>query len=454
MSLVSADKDAVLGKSGAAPGALAANDDRVESARELGPAEALTNQAHLFGALMAGGLMRISGPITPELVQRALDWLQDEHPILRAHIVRKGTRFLPKLPFVEPVTWFETRGTAPIPLHDVIDPDPRAGMLILQAELRKPIPVGPLPRIKAALVRASADADSADLIMCVDHTIADAQSAMMSMGQLMEFLGDPDGMRPPRGIHQPLPPSLDSVLAKKSDNRRPYEPMIRLPITRSPKSDIGTAVEMRSFSKTDTDAIKEQLKVHKATIHGLVTAAVLKGINEQFSLPQMTVLSSVDLRRYCRPVVATEIYGCYIDVLRTKHDIAQPLWDVARDVTFKLIATLARDHHSASALKAPTWEMLRAELWPLVSSGFRGDGLVITTAGETNLKRRYGPFVLEGLTGMISQEVMGAGFFCVALEKQGALEFSLCYAPHMLPKADAAAVADIAARHLQSVAAA
>src|SRR5437764_1367411 len=68
--------------------------ERLEDVRELGAAEALTNQAHLHGALMAGGLLKISGPLTPELVRRGLDWLQDEHPILRAHLVRKGVKFI------------------------------------------------------------------------------------------------------------------------------------------------------------------------------------------------------------------------------------------------------------------------------------------------------------------------------------------------------------------------
>ena len=427
-----------------------AGEDRLDDTRELGAAEALTNQAHLFGALLAGGLLQISGRLTPELVRRGLDWLQAEHPMLRAHLVRKGLRFTASFPYVQPRAYFATGGTAPIPLRSVIDPDPAAGVLQLQQELRSPIPVGPLPRMKAVLVRPSENADTAQLAICVDHTIADAQSAMHSIGQLLEFFADPDGAPPPRGRRSRLPPSLDSILPKKSDSGRPYEPMIRLPVAKLPRSDIGTAVERRRLSKAETDHIKSQVKVRRTTMHGLITAAILAGIHERFGLPEMTVLSSVDLRRQCQPAVSMDTYGCYIDVLRTRHRIDQPLWALSQDVAFNLITTLARHHATASALRPPSWEMVRAEVMPLLRNRFRGDGLVITTAGEINLRRQYGPFVLEDMTGMISQETMGAGLFCMALERQGELEISLCYAPHCLAGSDAAAIADSASARLRN----
>ena len=415
----------------------------VEDERELGAAESLTNQAHLFGALMAGGLLKIKGRLTPDLVRRGLDWLQDEHPILRAHLVRKGVKLSASLPFIQPRLSFDTHGTARIPLRSVIDPDPGAGARVFQEELREAIPIGPLPRIKAALVRPSENADTAELITCVDHTIADAQSAMYSIGQLLEFFADPDGAPPPRGLQSRLPPSLDSVLPEKSDSGRPYEPMIRLPIANLPKTGVGTAAERRIFGRNVTEVVKAQAKAHRTTVHGLVTAAILKGIHARFGMPEMTVLSSVDLRRQCRPPIAAETYGCFIDVVRTRHRIDAPLWTLAQDVAFGLITTLARDHKSASALRAPDWQMLKGELIPLIRNRFRGDGLVITTAGEINLKRDYGPFTLEDMTGLISQEVIGAGFFGMIMEREGALEVALCYAPHCLAQADAVAVADL-----------
>jgi hypothetical protein len=424
----------------------------VEDRRELGTSEALTCQVHLLGGLMAGGLLRISGPLTPELVRRGLDWLQDEHPILRAHLAVRGLKLTTTLPYIQPRLVFDTRGTLPIPLRHVIDPSPEAGARILQEELRKRIPVGRLPRLKAVLVQPHENARTAELITCVDHTIADIQSAMHALRQLLEFLGAPQRAPAPRGRQARLPPALETVFPHKSSRGRGYEPMIRLPIERHRKSAVGTAVERRMLTTAETDVLKKLCKLEGSTIHAVVTAAILKGIHARFGMPEMTVLSSVDLRRLCRPPVAPDVYGCYIDIIRTRHRIDQPLWELARDVGHRLLTTLARDQQSASALKFPTWSMLKAELVPLLRSSFRADGLVMTTAGEVNLGRSYGDIVLEDMTGLISQEVVGAGFFGVVLERQGALEISLCYAPHCLSAAAAAAVADSAAASLRLLA--
>jgi hypothetical protein len=423
----------------------------LEDRRELGASESLTCQVHLLGGLMAGGLLRISGPLTPELVRRGLDWLQDEHPILRAHLAVRGLKFFTTFPFIQPRLVFDTRGTLPIPLRHVIDPGPEAGVRILQEELRKRIPVGRLPRLRAVLVQPHENARTSELIICADHTIADIQSAMNAHRQLLEFLGAPQRAPAPRGRQARLPPALETVFSKKSSRERGYEPMIRLPIERHRKSAVGTAVERRMLTAAETDVLKKYVKIEGSTIHAVVTAAILKGIHARFGMEEMTVLSSVDLRRLCSPPVPPDVYGCYIDIIRTRHRIDQPLWDLARDVGHRLLTTLARDQQSASALRLPTWAMLKAELVPLISSGFRADGLVMTTAGEVNLGRSYGDIVLEDMSGMISQEVVGAGFFGYALERQGALEITLCYAPHCLSAASAAAVADTAAASLRLI---
>ncbi|MHB1110510.1 MAG: phthiocerol/phthiodiolone dimycocerosyl transferase family protein [Devosia sp.] len=389
--------------------------------------------------------------MTPELVRRGLDWLQDEHPILRAHAVRRGLGFTSSPPYLYRRVYFETRGTEPIPLRSLVDPDPTAGARVLQEELRRPIAAGLQPRMRAVLVRPSENAEKAQLIICVDHTIADANSAMRSIRQLLEFFADPDGAPPPRGRQSRLPPALDTAMPRKTASGRPYEPMIRLPVAKLPKSDVGTALEKRKFDKAETEFIKSQVKSHQTTLHGTIAAAVLTAIHHRFGVTELTCLSSVDLRRQCKPAVSMDTYGCYIDVLRTRHRIDQPLWALSRDVAFKLIAALARDHAGASALKRPTWEMIWAETVPLLKNRFRGDGLVITTAGEISLGRHYGPFILEEITGMISQETLGAGLFCLALEKQGELEISLCYAPHCLAQEDAAAIAEIAAASLRKL---
>jgi hypothetical protein len=424
------------------------NDGRFESRRELGSAELLMFMAHQRGALLAASMMQISGPMTPQLVRRGLDWLQDEHPILRAHVVKQGMAFTPSLPFVHRRAFFVTAGTERIPLRSVVDPDPETGLRLLQEELRRPIPLGRNPRMRAVLVRASEVATEAQLITCTDHTIADVQSAMRSLDQLLSFFAHPEAAPIPRGLQQPLPPALEDVLPPRSDRGKGYEPLIRLPVARLARSKIGSAVETRFLGRADTEILKAEAKAHRATLHGVVTAAILNAIHGRFGQPEMTCLSSVDLRRLCRPPIPNDVHGCYVDLLRTRHEIGMPLWELARDVAKKLLVSLARDHASSSMLRAPSWEMVWKEAVPLLLNRLRVDGLVMTAGGAIDLGTNYGQFRLEGTTGMITQEVLGAGIFCIALERQGSLEISLCYAPHCLAREDATAIADDAIHSL------
>jgi hypothetical protein len=430
----------------------AADEPYLESRRELGTSELLTFQAHEFGALTAAGMMQISGRLTPELVRRALDWLQDDHAILRAHIVKKGLAFRAGPPFVYRRVFFETEGTTRIPLRSIIDPDPGAGLRLLQEELRHPIPSkGRNPRMRVTLVRPSEDADTAQLITCSDHTISDVQSAMGSLDQLLKFFADPDGVKRPRGRQAPLPPALEAVLPPKSNRGGAYEPLIRLPVARLKKTAVGSAVATRTLAIDATETLKAQARARRTTIHGAVAAAIFQAIHEQFGLTELTCLSSVDLRRLCKPAIPSHIYGCYVDLLRTRHRIDAPFWSIAKDVAGKLLTSLARDHATASMLRWPTWTQVFTETLPLIANRFRADGLVLTTGGEVELGRKYGAFTLEGMTGMVSQEVLGAGFFGIALERGGAMEIMLCYAPHCMAMADAEAVAERTAEILSDL---
>ena len=134
---------------------------------------------------------------------------------------------------------------------------------------------------------------------------------------------------------------------------------------------------------------------------------------QKYGLADMTQISSVDLRRLCRPVFPAETFGCYIDLMRTAHHIDADFWDVARDVSFKLITTLARDRLSASLMKLPGWDVYRQETVPTMTHKRRLDGLGITTARWSGLVRDYGPLTLTGVTMMVSTVMFGSALFVI-----------------------------------------
>jgi hypothetical protein len=156
----------------------------------------------------------------------------------------------------------------------------------------------------------------------------------------------------------------------------------------------------------------------------------------------MTVLTTIDLRRLMKPALHAETYGCYIDILRTKNQISADFWTTARDASFKLISTLAKDQESASILKLFDWEVYRTETLGLATHRRRLDGLAVTTAGESGLKRHYGALELVDVTMAVSLDMFGPSIFVIASERDGGIDLSIGYTAYAISEEEVTALTE------------
>ena len=418
--------------------------------RPLGEQERLLNYLHAFGGLIAMQVLHVRGRLDPSLVARALRWLQVQHPILRAHIRYDGVVFRRLPPFAYRQPWFDTEGTTEIPLEIVTDPNPEAWRKVLAKDLRTPIKRGRHPRLRLTLVRQSADADLTHIVICADHATLDAQSGNMIARQLLEFLADPAVASQKEPVHSALPPPLEAGFPKKPDSgTRAYEPALRLPRQKVPHPASETRVVARHLGANATADLKAAIKANRTTLHGAVTAAFLLAMRERYDLEAMTVLTTVDLRRLCKPALPAETYGCYIDILRTRHPIGDEFWTIARDASFRLITTLAKDQEAASIMKLPEWEVYAKEAWQTLTHHRRIDGLAVTTAGESGLRRDYGAYELDDVTMAVSLDMFGPSIFVIASERLGGIDLSIGYTAYALAESETVALADRAVALLQ-----
>ncbi|MFJ9368829.1 hypothetical protein ACIRRA_31005 [Nocardia sp. NPDC101769] len=398
--------------------------------RPLGGKEQLLNSFHVRGVLIAMHVLHVRGRLDPALVKRALAWLQTQHPILRAHI-RYGKIVWRRVPpFAYRQAWFDTEGTTEIPVKVLDDTDPDAWRKVFASDIRTPIPKGNHPRLRITLVRQSPDADLNHIVICADHATLDAQSANMLARQLLEFLADPATAQLKPSLHTALPPPIEASLLNKSGSgkKTTYTPAIRLPKQRVPDPKKETRVLARHLEPMVTATLENAVKANRTTLHGAVTAAFLLAMREQYRLDVMTVLTTVDLRRLSNLALPQETYGCYVDILRTKHPITDDFWATARDASFKLIAALAKDYESASIMKFPEWEVYRQEVRPTLRNNRRLDGLAVTTTGESGLQASYGAYTLEDVTRAVSLDMFGPSLFVIASERLGGLDLSVGYA--------------------------
>jgi hypothetical protein len=429
--------------------------ENVIETRRVGEQERIFHYLHMLGGLVASGAMRIHGPLTPELLRRAFDWLQKRHPILNSHIRYQGVAFRSVPPFVYPVPYFDTRGTAQIPIRVVTDPNPDAWRAILEKENKTAIPVNgkKLPRMRNVLVRTHEGADDHYLISTLDHSIADAQAGMMMNDELFRYLANPEEMEALPPVQIGLPPSLEEGLPKKSSNgSRPYIPAVRFPKTEVPHPERASRSVSRHIGANVSEAIRAAVRTHRTTMHGAIGASFLAATREKFGMDEMTVLSTVELRRMMKPALPLTAFGCYIDILRTHHELKDDFWAMASDLSFKLISAIARDQEGASIMKLATWEVYKHETIPTLKNRRRIDGIAITTAGESNFTGSYGPFKLDGVSESVSIDMFGPSLFIVTTEQNGNIDIHVGYAADALSKEDVDDITDRAVAALVSAA--
>ena len=434
---------------------MALSVETVIETRRVGEQERIFHYLHMLGGLVASGAMRIRGPLTPELLRSAFDWLQKRHPILRSHIRYEGVAFRSVPPFVYPIPYFDTRGTAQIPIRVVTDQNPDAWRAILEKENKKAIPVNKqkLPRIRNVLVRTHEGADVHYLISTMDHSIADAQAGMMMNDELFRYLANPAEMEALAPIQIGLPPSLEDGLPKKSTSgTRPYVPAVRFPKTEVPLPERASRSVSRQIGANVGEAIRGAVRAHRTTMHGAIGAAFLAATREKFGMDEMTILSTVELRRMMKPALPLTAFGCYIDILRTHHELKDDFWAMASDLSFKLISAIARDQESASVMKLATWDVYKHETIPTIRNRRRIDGIAITTAGETSFKGDYGPFRMEGMNESVSIDMFGPSLFIVTIEQGGGIDLHVGYAADSLSKEDVDDITDRAVAALVSAA--
>lgn len=408
-------------------------EDHTADRRDLSAAERLLHFIHSVGGLIATTTMHVRGPLDESLMRDALDWLQRRHGILRAHIAWRGYSFARSFPNMYRRLVFETRGTTPIQLK-MLRGDWQAQ---LQKELRTPIFKRRSPRMRATVVSESDDLHH--IILICDHAIGDAQAAFAAMRDLMTYLADPDGA--PRSNDNSLPPSLEQGHRKSSDPTHAYEPGIRLPSARL-KRPMETLLEKRLLDPAAVKALQQAVRDHRTTLNGAICAAVLKAAGQRFALDRLTCLTNAEFRRLMQPPLPNETFGCFIDIVRTTHDLDQPFWGLARDVARRLIMAVARHQEQSSILHL--WDMngYRHEFLPTMTSDYTLDGIAVTTGGESGLKRDYGPFVLDDITICTSLNPVGIGMYVGAIEIRGSLQLTFCYGSRRLRGEDVAAIAD------------
>lgn len=397
--------------------------EALSDSRPLGEQERIFNYLHDFGALIPVQVLHVRGPLDATKLRAALDQVQSGHPLLQSHVVRGEFVFRSRPPFLYRQPHFNRSGTTEIPLRIVDATDDLAWQATMEEEFSLPLGRGLVPRLRCTWVRPRSADGLHRILLTADHAVADATATNLISQEILLALA---GMLGPKD-QSPLPAPLEAQLVKSSDPGARYEPACRF--TTSP--DLGargtTRICRATIASADVRQMREATNSNGTTVNGLVTAAFLLALKERTRQPRLSVLSAVDMRRLSKPPVPTDIYGCFIDIVRTQHEMKEGIWALARDVSFGLLRTLARRQEQASILSLPGWEVYHSEFVPILKYGRRIDALAVSSIGESHLQRAYGEFTLEEVTMGVSLATLGPSLFVITCEWMGSLQLHVAY---------------------------
>ena len=80
----------------------------------------------------------------------------------------------------------------------------------------------------------------------------------------------------------------------------------------------------------------------------------------------------------------------------------------------------------------------------------RLDGLAVTTAGESGLRRAYGPYQLEDVSMAVSLDMFGPSLFVIASERDSGIDLSIGYSASAISEEEVTALTAKAVRLLEA----
>ncbi|MCP3143688.1 phthiocerol/phthiodiolone dimycocerosyl transferase family protein [Pyxidicoccus xibeiensis] len=175
-------------------------------ARALSPNEAEFEfyNRKLSGALQMQLCLRLEGPLTFELVQRALRLLQQEHTLLQARIAS-----------VDGALHYEVDPALRLPARQVERTEPEQWRAVIREELNASLDSAE-GLMRVSYIPAGAGTPLHDLVIKSHHGIMDAAAMMRVYGRLLELCGELAAGREPAPVPaRPVSPPTTELLPLK-----------------------------------------------------------------------------------------------------------------------------------------------------------------------------------------------------------------------------------------------
>ncbi|MCP5106729.1 MAG: hypothetical protein GY950_25315 [bacterium] len=415
-------------------------------------AEAITNEVYAFNAAV---ILHIGGRPAEDTLRKALEYLQQRHPLLGVHIEEKKKYYL-----------FESKGTPAIPLAVVKRRDGNHWRQALEDELNGKFDLftGPLARV--VYLAGSGEKKESDIIITFQHSVVDAVSGTNLAHELLSFCrrvdtNDANELREgldERDILEPLPPVEAFFPAPFQGLRRKWnvfwfmlrqmgdEIRFQFRSRGKRKPPIHAAGNCRilpmMLSKELTTSLSRYSRKRRVTLNNLLTAALLMAVQKHLyggsALPLRHV-NTADLRPYLIPPMDASYLGTYFAMMRYTVGMKENpgIWELTRKLNDLTHDSLKRgDKFCANLLSYRMMRML------FRFKKFRMCATALSFTGSFRLEKQYGKIEVRDIHAFPSNFVLGPEYSAVVRVYDGQIYWDILYLDSDMDQTQAGVIAD------------
>lgn len=420
--------------------------------RKLGAFESALTLSDEHVPLNVVVVLRLAAGPSPEALRRALDALQQRHPLLRVRIVQRGGGY----------TFDRGRGAA-VALRLTEREDSRAWVAEAEAELGERIDLAGVPM---RCVYLTADR-ACEILLTFHHAIMDATSAvnlcreLLAAGAAADAGGDPtigepltplpaaeglfpsdyQGWRRRLRIGRFLLRQLGAEIAERRGGGGAWHP--------PPTGPTRNRVLCFQLSEAETASLVRRSRRRRLTLHSVFDAAILLAVARQLypeqSLP-LRHLTFANLRPYLRPPVADHHLGAYFAMLRFSSPVApdRELWDLARGINTRVHAANRRGDKYAFSLTstAVMRHLIRTGGQRMAATAISYAGAVRLGTSSRGHGHDEGPFPVRGLHAFVANFRLGPEYTAQVRLWAGRIWWDILYLEPELDEAAARRLAD------------
>ena len=414
--------------------------------RQLGFWETVRQNTHLkqFGTSQIAIVAKIKGPLTGSIIEKSLRFLFEQQPLLRARIVKKNNAYL-----------FEIdRDFADIPFKVIERRAEGLWKKIIEQELSFPPPTHKY-MWKAIFIHGNeGEAGQHELLLFFHHAIADGHSACHAIKNVLKYCEQYAEGIVPSMSPLPLYDCVEKMLQKPlswddyAHQLQNYHPIPQEEnwhyVSYEP---VGQRVTSSYFVKASYQRLQEQCRKEGVSINSAIAAGLIYcGTKKKIHKGPISILSLVDLRKYCKPALTSDYLGCYVTGILTKHVLKDlnpsAFWNLAREYQsefYESITKVGFTPYEFLPKKVKKFSIsdpsgVLAEQQNIKNEGTYSVDFCLTNKGVIDIPQKYGSLDLEQLYLSTSRQAGAIACIVSVVSFPETMFFSFSYADPLLNK--------------------